>query len=123
MRYLSGFRGGEGYLFLRPESQRALVDSRYTTQVKEEAPHFEVIEVGGERGFGDVIAELIQKTGTKRLLFEDRASDICRCYEASGKVCGYRMDSGGRLAGSSADGETKEELSGSKSGSHRRPGV
>lgn len=70
MRYLSGFRGGEGYLFLRPERSVVLVDSRYTTQAKEESPEFEVIEVAGD--FGDVIADLIRQTGTGRLMFEDR---------------------------------------------------
>lgn len=71
MRYLSGFCGGEGYLFLKPERGVVIVDSRYTTQAKEEAPEFEVVEIGGSQGFGEVIAELVRETGTESLLFED----------------------------------------------------
>lgn len=71
MRYLSSFCGGEGYVFLHPKRQVVIVDSRYTTQAKEEASGFEVIEIGGDVGFGDVIRELASQTGTSRLLFED----------------------------------------------------
>lgn len=72
MRYLGGFCGGEGYLFLTRERSVVIVDSRYTTQAKEEAPDFEVVEIGGDRGFGEVIGELIRETKTERLLFEDK---------------------------------------------------
>lgn len=111
MRYLSGFRGGEGYLFLRPESQRALVDSRYTTQVKEEAPHFEMIEVGGERGFGDVLAELIQKTGTKRLLFEDRHLTYADVMKLQEKCADIEWIPAGDMLDRLRIVKTKEELS------------
>lgn len=72
MRYFGGFCGGEGYLFLTRERSVVIVDSRYTTQAKEEAPDFEVVEIGGDTGFGDVIGRLILETKTEKLLFEDK---------------------------------------------------
>lgn len=85
MRYLSGFRGGEGYLFLKPGRGVVIVDSRYTTQAKEEAPDFEVVEISADRGFGEVIGELIKETGTGRLLFEDRHLTYSKVMELKGK--------------------------------------
>lgn len=72
MRYLSGFRGGEGYLFLTPDRSTVIVDSRYTTQAKEETEDFDVVEIDSGRGFGDVIAELVRETHTGSLLFEEQ---------------------------------------------------
>lgn len=72
MRYLSGFRGGEGYLFLTPDRSTVIVDSRYTTQAKEETEDFDVVEIDSGRGFGDVIAELVRETHTESLLFEEQ---------------------------------------------------
>ena len=58
MRYLSGFRGTDGYLLLTPERKVLLTDSRYTTQAKEEAPGFEVMEIKSGRGYKEILAEL-----------------------------------------------------------------
>lgn len=41
--YLSGF-DGEGCLFISPEKQSLITDSRYTVQAKREAPEFEIYE-------------------------------------------------------------------------------
>lgn len=61
IRYLSGFTGGEGILFIRPGKAYLLTDFRYIEQAKAEAPDFEIVQikenryaplkdVGGERG-------------------------------------------------------------------------
>ncbi len=72
MRYLSGFRGTDGYLFLNPERKVLLTDSRYTTQAKADAPEFEVMEIKSGRGYKEILAELLGQTGAKSLLFEDK---------------------------------------------------
>ena len=45
MRYITGFRGGEGYVYLSEQRQVLLTDSRYTTQARDEADGFEIVQV------------------------------------------------------------------------------
>lgn len=71
MRYLSGFRGATGYLFLTPERKVLMTDSRYTTQAKEEAPDFEVLEIGGDVTYETLLAQLAAETRISSILFED----------------------------------------------------
>lgn len=71
MRYLSGFRGATGYLFLTPQRKVLMTDSRYTTQAKEEAPDFEVLEIGGDVTYESLLAQLAAETGISSILFED----------------------------------------------------
>lgn len=47
MRYLSGFSGAAGYLYISPQRRIILTDSRYTVQAREESQGFEVMEVSG----------------------------------------------------------------------------
>lgn len=47
LRYLSGFSGGEGYLYISSEKHILLTDSRYTLQAKNEADGWEIIEASG----------------------------------------------------------------------------
>ena len=42
MRYLSGFGGATGYLYISADQKVLMTDSRYTTQAKQEAPKFAV---------------------------------------------------------------------------------
>ena len=58
MRYLSGFRGATGYLYITRARRVLITDSRYTTQAREEAPDFEVVEISNQKGYGAVIGEL-----------------------------------------------------------------
>lgn len=71
MRYHSGFCGATGYLYLSRSRKVLTTDSRYTTQAREEAPDYEVAEIGGSLGYGDVIAKLMREDGVKRIGFED----------------------------------------------------
>lgn len=50
MRYLSGFGGATGYLYISADQKVLMTDSRYTTQAKQEAPKFAVVEVSTEKG-------------------------------------------------------------------------
>ena len=44
-RYLSGFTGSAGYLFITPERAVLVTDSRYTEQATNQALDFQVIQV------------------------------------------------------------------------------
>ncbi len=68
-RYLSGFTGSAGYLFITPERAVLVTDSRYTEQATNQAPDFQVIQV---RGGWDWLLEQFRETGVKRVGFESR---------------------------------------------------
>ncbi|MGD9117660.1 MAG: Xaa-Pro peptidase family protein [Dehalococcoidia bacterium] len=67
-RYLSGFQGSAGFLFITPKDRILATDSRYTVQAKSQAPDYELRTISGDTGqwFPEVIGEL----GIKRLGFE-----------------------------------------------------
>lgn len=71
MRYLSGFRGATGYLYITSRRQVLLTDSRYTTQAKEEAPDFEVLEISNQKGYGAFINKLTGTDGIHVIGFEN----------------------------------------------------
>lgn len=57
MRYLSGFSGATGYLYLSRNRKIVMTDSRYTIQAKEEANGYEVWQVSGK--YTDLVAQII----------------------------------------------------------------
>ncbi|RDU24304.1 aminopeptidase P family protein [Anaerosacchariphilus polymeriproducens] len=71
IRYISGFSGETGYLYISNERHVLLTDTRYTIQAKMEAKEFEVIEVSIEKNYGMWIGEFILEDNVKRLGFED----------------------------------------------------
>ncbi|MEY8428329.1 aminopeptidase P family protein [Lachnospiraceae bacterium 46-15] len=110
MRYLSGFRGTDGYLFLTPGRKVLLTDSRYTTQAKEEAPEFEVMEIKGGRGYKEILAELLEKAGAKRLLFEDKHLVYADVLEMKERCAGIEWKPAGDLLNSLREVKTEGEL-------------
>lgn len=71
MRYLSGFRGATGYLYLTRNRRVLLTDSRYTTQAGEEAVDFEVYEVSRGSSYGQYINKLVEEDGIQCIGFEN----------------------------------------------------
>jgi Xaa-Pro aminopeptidase len=67
-RYLSGFTGSAGYLFISADAARLATDSRYYEQVQRQAPDFELVRI--ERRFIDLLPDLLADLGTTRLGFE-----------------------------------------------------
>ena len=53
MRYLSGFTGATGYLYLSEKQKVILTDGRYTLQAKEESAGFSVVEISSARGYAE----------------------------------------------------------------------
>lgn len=71
IRYLSGFRGGSGYLFLTKERSVLLTDSRYTTQAREETKDCEILEVSVQKPYEVCLKELCEQENVSLLGFED----------------------------------------------------
>lgn len=72
MRYISGFRGATGYLYISGNRRVLATDSRYTTMAKEEAPDFEIVDPGAARNYGEVLNGLMEQDGVKEVGFEDQ---------------------------------------------------
>ncbi|MCX8012336.1 MAG: Xaa-Pro peptidase family protein [Desulfobacterota bacterium] len=77
IRYISGFTGTEASALITPEAFFLLVDSRYTTQAKQEAPFFQIIKV--TKRIEDTI-KLIKRLKMRKIGFEGTAmyyTDFC----------------------------------------------
>ena len=72
-RYLSGFSGSAGYLFITGERAHLATDFRYTEQATAQAPHFSVEQV--RVGWDWLVAQL-KESGAKRLGFEGQAMTV-----------------------------------------------
>ena len=59
MRYISGFSGATGYVYLSRNKKAVLTDSRYTIQAKEEAKGYEVLEVHGK--YTELVNSLLEE--------------------------------------------------------------
>ena len=64
MRYISGFRGGEGMLFLTLDRRVLITDSRYTEAASQETD-FEVIEENRGHRRTDILRELFSEAGAE----------------------------------------------------------
>ncbi len=67
-RYLSGFHGTAGYLFITQKKAVLATDFRYTEQAAGEAPNFEVLRIGG--ALADWLPGLIRDSKINNLGFE-----------------------------------------------------
>lgn len=77
MRYLSGFRGGEGILYISGKSHVLITDSRYTEEAEAESS-YTVEEESRKNPRLDIISRLIREEGVKSVGFEDLSM---RCVE------------------------------------------
>lgn len=79
MRYISGFRGGEGILYISRNKRVLLTDSRYTEAAQQESD-FQVEEYGHLRKSTKILEELISQEGIERLGYEDEAM-LCKTFQ------------------------------------------
>ena len=91
MRYLSGFRGATGYLYISKKRQVLMTDSRYTTMAKEEAPDFEVQQIVTGQTYGQMVNALIVEEGAQHVAYED-AYMLCKTYQELQEACGGKID-------------------------------
>ena len=68
-QYLSGFTGSAGYLLITKGQASLVTDFRYTEQAANQAPGYQVLQVGAGWGW---LLELLKENGTKRLGFESQ---------------------------------------------------
>lgn len=69
MRWLSGYTG-EGCLFVSKSKRVVLTDSRYTEQLRREAPDWSLEQVNADADYPKLIARLAANCGVKRIQVE-----------------------------------------------------
>ena len=69
MRYVSGFAGETGYLYISEKRHAVITDFRYTIQAEIEAEGYEIITFGNG-GYEEAINDVISTDGVSRLGFE-----------------------------------------------------
>ncbi len=67
-RYLSGFTGSAGVLFITQEAALVATDFRYYEQVQKEAPLFELVKIEGK--FEELLPRILERLGSRRVAFE-----------------------------------------------------
>lgn len=67
-RYLTGFTGTAGMVLVTEKEAKLLVDFRYVEQAQKQAPHLDVVRVGGEPF--RTVAGLCREWNVSRLAFE-----------------------------------------------------
>jgi Xaa-Pro aminopeptidase len=70
VRWMSGFSGSFGTIFLTKERAVFVTDSRYTIQANEQIEGFEIVELKRPKKLHEVISELAQQSETDVLGFE-----------------------------------------------------
>lgn len=70
MRYISGFSGATGYLYVSRNKRVVLTDSRYTIQAKEEAKDFQVRQV--QKKYTDLLREIIEEDDATKIAIEGK---------------------------------------------------
>lgn len=78
MRYLSGFRGGEGILYISRNRRVLITDSRYTEAARQESS-FTIMECSVAHGTTDILKEFLHKEEIHRLGYEDEAM-LCATF-------------------------------------------
>ncbi len=84
MRYITGFSGATGYVYISDKQAVILTDSRYTEAAEKENTGFEVIEISVEKGYYAWLKELAEKDGAVKVGFEDQSvlysqyASLCR---------------------------------------------
>lgn len=87
IRYFSGFSGEESYAYISRGRRLILTDSRYTLQAEETGRGFQVLTVSQEKGYGELLKEILSEEGVERLGFEEEAMSygaVRRLQEKSG---------------------------------------
>jgi Xaa-Pro aminopeptidase len=69
IRYISGFAGATGYLYISGNRHTLVTDFRYTIQAEHEAEGYEIITIGSG-GYEEVLNDLIRTDKPMRLGFE-----------------------------------------------------
>lgn len=90
MRYISGFSGGEGYVYISPQKRVIITDSRYTESAGlEKKDRFEVVTTSAAKPDCYYISELISSDKAETVGFEERHL-TCHAFSYLNSNCGFK---------------------------------
>jgi Xaa-Pro aminopeptidase len=90
-RYLSGYTGSDGTLFVSSERAVLVTDSRFTEQASREAPRCEVVEAVPEVLPGE-LARLASEAGARRVAFESHHVTVAERERWGEAAQGYELE-------------------------------
>lgn len=90
MRYVSGFKGDTGYLYISEKHHALITDFRYTYQAEAEAEGFEIITIGSG-GYEEAIIEVLNRDNIKRLGFESEDMLYSKYEHMQHALAGYEL--------------------------------
>lgn len=89
MRHISGFAGGEGYVYISGKRKVIITDSRYTEAASKEAKEgFEVLQSTVVKSDIQIIKELVNADNAKVIGYEDLFL-TCNMYNRITGLCGF----------------------------------
>lgn len=89
MRHISGFAGGEGYVYISDKRRVIITDSRYTEAASKEAQEgFDVVQSTVTKSDIQIIKELADADNVKVVGYEDLFL-TCNMYNRITGVCGF----------------------------------
>jgi len=91
MRYVSGYSGDAGYMYVSGKRQCIITDSRYTVRAKEEAPSFEIVEMNSKKGYKDILSGFLEDEEAVNVGFEDKAVSYLDYKMLSGLKAGLNL--------------------------------
>lgn len=91
IRYLSGYSGGTGYLYISREKQAVLTDSRYTIAAKKETEGYSVIEVSKSEDYHKAVYALLLEEKGKCLGFEADTVTYSEYQDWAGNLKGIEL--------------------------------
>ena len=71
MRYVSGFSGATGFMYVSKQQKVIITDSRYTIQARDQAYGFEVFEISIQKKYKDWLTEILKNEKVKRIGFDN----------------------------------------------------
>jgi Xaa-Pro aminopeptidase len=110
VQYLTGFTGDSTYLFLTRTSAILLSDSRFTTQLAEECPGFE-LEIRDSRvSMLDMLEQVIQATKVSQLAYESHSLTKQQYDEFSSRLAAVTLCSSNGHVEALREIKDKEEI-------------
>ena len=85
MRYVSGFAGETGYLYISKKHHMVITDFRYTYQAEAEAEGYEIVTIGSG-GYEEAINDILRADNVKRLGFESNDTLYSRYEDLTDKL-------------------------------------
>lgn len=85
IRYVSGFAGETGYLYISEKRHAVITDFRYTYQAEKEAEGYEIITIGSG-GYEEAINDILRVDNVNRLGFEAKDMMYARYDELKEKL-------------------------------------